>query len=53
MAAPVAYGSFQARGQVGAAAANLHPQPAAMPKSEPHLRPILQFAAMKDPSPTE
>ena len=47
-AAPVAYGSFQARGRIGAAAAGLrHIHSSA--RSEPHLQTIPQFMAMPDP----
>ena len=46
MAVPVAYGSFQTRDQIGAAAAGPH---LSNPGSEPHLRPMLQLGAMQDP----
>ena len=48
--APAAYGSYQARGQIRAATADLcfsHGNAG----SEPHLQPILQLAAMPDPPP--
>ena len=47
MAVPVANGSSWARGQTGAAAADLcHSH--ANTRSEPHLRPVPQLAAMLD-----
>ena len=46
LAAPVAYGSFQARGQIGAAAAGLGHSHAG---SEPNLQPTLQLVATLDP----
>ena len=47
-AAPTAYGSFQARGPIGAVAAALrHSQSNA--RSKPHLQPTPQFMAMLDP----
>ena len=48
IAAPVAYGSFWARGQIGAAAAGLC-HSCSNTRSEPHLQPTLQLAAMPDP----
>jgi len=48
MAEPAAYGSFQARDQIGAAAAGLchrHSNTG----SEPHLQPTLHLVAMLDP----
>ena len=50
--APVAYGSSQARGQIGATAACLHHSHSNR-GSEPHLQPTPQLAAMPDPQPTE
>ena len=51
-AAPVAYGSSWARGQIGAAVAGLcHSHDNA--GSKLHLRPTLQLVAMPDPEPTE
>ena len=48
LAAGVAYGSFQARGQTGAVTAGLcHSHSNA--RSEPHLQPTPQFMAMLDP----
>ena len=47
-AAPVAYGSFQARGQIGASAAGLHHRHSNA-GSEPCLRPTPQLTAMLDP----
>ena len=52
MATPAAYGSSQARGRVGAAAASLHHSHNIM-GSESHLRPAPQLTAMLDPLPTE
>ena len=49
-AAPAAYGSSQARGQIGAA--SLHPSHSNT-RSEPHLWPTLQLMATWDPLPTE
>ena len=46
--APVAYGSSQARGQNGAAAAGLH-HSHSNAGSEQHLRPIPQLTAILDP----
>ena len=46
-AAPEAYGSSQARGQIKAAAAGLH-HSHSNAGSEPHLRPMPQLAAMLD-----
>ena len=51
-AAPVAYGSSQARGQIGAAAADLHLSHSNV-ESEPNLPPTPQLTAMLDPQPTE
>ena len=48
MAIPVAYGSSQARGQIGAAAASLH-HSHSNARSELHLRPAPQLMAMPDP----
>ena len=48
MATPVAYGSSQAEGGIGAAAASLH-HSHSHTGSEPHLRPTLQLAATPDP----
>ena len=48
----MAYGSFQARGWIRAAAASLHPNHRNA-RSEPHLRPTPWLTAMLDPSPTE
>ena len=48
MAAPAAYGSSQARGGIGAAAASLH-HSHSNARSEPNLRRMLQLAAMLDP----
>ena len=49
MAAPAAYGSSQARGQIGAAAASLH-HSHSNARTQPCLRPIPQLmAAMPDP----
>ena len=45
-ATPVAYRSFQARGQIETAAASLHHSNA---RSEPHLQPIPQLTAILDP----
>ena len=47
-ATPVAYGSSQARGGIGAAAAGLHHSHSNV-GSEPHLQPMLQLVAMLDP----
>ena len=46
MAVPVAYGSSQASGLIGAAAASLHHGNI---RSVPHLQPTLQLAATLDP----
>ena len=46
MAALEGYGSSQARGQSGAAAASLHQSNA---RSEPHLRPTPQVVDTPDP----
>ena len=51
MAAPVAYGSSQAMGQIRAASASLH-HIRSDARSEPHLRPMLQLMAVLDPLPT-
>ena len=48
MAAPIAYGSSQARGQIGAIAAGLHHSHSTT-RSEPHLRPIPRLMAMPYP----
>ena len=48
MAAPAAYGSFQARGRIRAAATHLHDNHSNM-GSEWHLRPMLQLVATLDP----
>ena len=51
-AVPAAYGGSQARGQIGAAAANLrHSHSNA--RSEPCLQPIPQLMAILDLQPTE
>ena len=47
-AVPVAYGSPQARGLIGAVAANRH-QSHSNSGSEPHLRPTPQLTATLDP----
>ena len=47
-ATPVAYGSSQARGQVGATPAGLHHSPSNT-GSKPHLRPSAQLMATLDP----
>ena len=47
-AAPAAYGSSQARGQIGATAAGLHHSHGNM-GSEPRLQPTPQLSAMLDP----
>ena len=47
-APPLAYGSSQARGQIGPAAACLHHSHSNL-GSEPHLQPIPQLTAMRDP----
>ena len=47
-AAPAAYGSSQARGQIGAAAASLH-HSHGNTRFEPHLQPKLQLVAALDP----
>ena len=51
-AAPAAYGSSEARGQIQAAAAGLH-HSHSNSGSELHLGPTLQLMATPDPSPTE
>ena len=48
MAAPVAYGGSQARGQTGAVAAGLHHSHSNM-ESEPHLQPTPQLTTAPDP----
>ena len=53
-AAPAAYGSSQARGQIEAVAAGLHHSHSnSNMGSKPHLRPIPQLTAMLDPPPNE
>ena len=52
MATPSTYGSSQARGQIGAAAAGLH-QSHSYTRSEPRLQLMLQLAATLVPWPTE
>ena len=47
-AAVAAYGSSQARGQIGAIAASLH-HSHSIARSEPQLQPTPQFTAMPDP----
>ena len=42
------YGSSQARGQIGAAAADIH-HSHSNARCKPHLQPPLQFVAMLDP----
>ena len=44
----MAYGGFQARGQIGAVAASLHHRHSNA-GSEPHLQPTPQDMAMPDP----
>ena len=51
-ATPVAYGGFQATGQIGATAFGLCHRHSSS-GSEPSLRPIPQLTAMPDPQPTE
>ena len=46
-AAPVTYGSSQARGQIGAVAVGLH-HSRSNPRSEAHLQATSQLAAMQD-----
>ena len=48
MAAPVAYGSFPARGRIRAAAAGLYHSQSNI-EFELHLQPMLQLWAMPDP----
>ena len=48
MAAPMVYGSSQARGQIRAVVAGLHHSPNNM-ESEPCLRPTPQLMATPDP----
>ena len=48
----VGYGSPQASGQIGAAAASLHHSHSNL-RSEPHLQPTPQLTATLDPQPTE
>ena len=50
-AAPLAYGSSQARGESAAAASLCHSH--SNTRSEPCLRPTPQLTATRDPSPTE
>ena len=50
--APMAYGSSQARGQIGAVAAGLR-QSDSNTGSEPRLQPTPQLTATQDPQPTE
>ena len=52
MAAPMAYGHSQARGQIGAAAAGLHHRHSKA-GSEPHLSPTPQLTAMPNSRPAE
>ena len=47
-AAPTAYGGFQARGQIGAVATNLHKNHSNA-RSEPRLRATPQLTAMLHP----
>ena len=47
-AAPEAYGSSQARGQIGATASGPRPSHS-NPASEPHLKPTPQLTALPDP----
>ena len=49
-AAPMAYGSSQARDRVGAVAASVH-HSHSNTRSEPHLRPTPQLTATPDPEP--
>ena len=51
-AAPAAYGSSQARGQIGNAATSLH-HSHSNAGAEPHLPPTPQLVATPDPQPTE
>ena len=51
-ATSVAYGSSQARGQIGATAASLH-HSRSNARSQPHLQPAPELMAMLGPSPTE
>ena len=51
-ATPLAYGSFQARGLIGAVAAGLH-HSHRNSGSESHLRPTLQLTATPGPLPTD
>ena len=51
-ATPPAYGSSQARGQVGAAAASLHHRHSKA-RSQPPLQATPQLTATPDPEPTE
>ena len=48
MATPVACGSSQARGRIGAAAVGLR-HSHSNTRSEPHLQPTLQLATTPDP----
>ena len=50
--APVAYGSAQARGQIGAMAAS-HSHSHSNAGSEPYLQPTSQLLATPDPQTTE
>ena len=52
MATPMAYGSSQARGWIGAVAASLHPSHSNS-RPELQLRPTPQLTANPDPQPTE
>ena len=49
-ATPAAYGSSQARGQIGAAFVSLHHSNA---RSKPYRQPMPQLVATLDPQPTE
>ena len=56
MVTPVAYGGPQARGPMGIVVArhsHSHSHSHSHAKSEPHLWPTPQIAAMPDPQPTE
>ena len=48
MVAPAAYGSYQARGGIGAVTVSLR-HSYSHTRSELHLRPMLQLVAMLDP----
>ena len=52
MAAPAAYGSSQARGQIGAIAVGLH-HSQSNKGSELHLQPTLQLVVMLNLQPTD